>query len=245
MKTIMALKNKLFLNIIMGFFMIRMAFAEDTVIPPAGATEPPAGTAPAPTISIEQLLAQVRAEEKNKLYPQIEKLKAEKETLTKKLNEALLQAGEREIKVSELTKDLDKAQKGKVEPEEIKTLKATIATLEGELATIKAESSKKALEDFKARKLLEVNNEVIPDLVTGTTEEEISASIVIAQAKYKEIADVIKAKAGVPAINVNPNMPPANPNTQTFTMDLATVTDEQIRNMSTAEYKEYRKKLGL
>ena len=72
-----ALNNNLFLT----------AFAEENP------NEPPKNEGN--TVNYEQLIAQARREEKEKLYPQIEKLKAQAEVLTKQVNEALLDLGMR------------------------------------------------------------------------------------------------------------------------------------------------------
>src|SRR3712207_8661619 len=51
----------------------------------------------------------------------------------------------------------------------------------------KTEKEQAKLEDFKKSEIAKVNGQVIPELVTGTTEEEIKASIELANKRYMEI----------------------------------------------------------
>lgn len=247
-KVKMPLMQKL-IQKVKGNLSLRKVLAEGegdpTPTPTPAPTPAPAPAQPsAPTISFEQLIAQARKEEKDKLYPQITALKADKDSLTLKLNDALLQVGEKESKIQELTKELEKAQKGKADPEEIKTLKEKITALETENSQLKGEAEKAKLDKFKEAEIAKVNGEVIPELITGTTEEEITASIQVANARYKEIFE--KAKGTVPATPQVPNSPaPANPVVGGVAFDFKTVTPEMIAGMSTQEYAKYRAQIGL
>ena len=121
-----ALNNNLFLT----------AFAEEN---PA---EPPKNEGN--TMNFEQLIAQARREEKEKLYPQIEKLKAQAEVLTKQVNEALLAKGAVEKELA----DLKESQK-KGDNEEVTKLKAQVEALKSENEDLKKNTvSEEDLFDF-------------------------------------------------------------------------------------------------
>ena len=123
-----ALNNNLFLT----------AFAEENP------NEPPKNEGN--TMNFEQLIAQARREEKEKLYPQIEKLKAQVEVLTKQSNEALLAKGAVEKELA----DLKESQK-KGDSEEVTKLKAQVEALKSENEDLK----KNTVSEEDLRKKLE------------------------------------------------------------------------------------------
>lgn len=218
--------------------ILRKVYAEDGN--PTANQEP----APAPTTPVtnfEDLIAKARKEEKDKLYPQIEKLKADVESLTKRNNDLLLLIGDKDSKISDLEKTLKEAQKApKSESQEVKELKMRITELETELTLTKTNAEKEVqkvkLETYKMQKMQGV--ELIPELVQGTTEAEIDASIEVAKARYTEIVGKVAQSK-----TTSPTPPVANPNTKT--LDLKTLTTDQIRGMSSNEFANYRKQLGL
>lgn len=162
-----------------------------------------------PTINYEDLIAKARQEEKQKQYKTIERLKTQVATLTEQHNNDLL-------KVADLDKQLKAANEklttaGSGDSEEIKTLKATIKSLEGEKADldkkvkdfeankpqsreeiekeIRAELEKEyEVKTYKATKLAELKDQLlVPELVMGESKEDIDASIEAAIARSDEI----------------------------------------------------------
>ena len=57
---------------------------------------------PQPTVNFEDLIANARKQEKDKLYPQIKKLEEEKKKLVEKNNQHLLTIGEKDARIKEL-----------------------------------------------------------------------------------------------------------------------------------------------
>lgn len=161
------------------------------------------------TINYEDLIAKARQEEKQKQYKTIERLKTQVATLTEQHNNDLL-------KVADLDKQLKAANEklttaGSGDSEEIKTLKATIKSLEGEKADldkkvkdfeankpqsreeieneVRAELEKEyEVKTYKATKLAELKDQLlVPELVMGESKEDIDASIEAAIARSDEI----------------------------------------------------------
>lgn len=219
-----------------------------TVTPEPQQAEP-APQGQAPTVNFEDLIANARKQEKDKLYPQIKKLEEEKKVLTEKNNNYLLTIGEKDAKISELeTKISDltnNASKGASEKEksltsEIEKLKTQIKTMEE--TTISREDVEKEIRDeyevklYREQKLREVGDTVIPELIMGSTKEEIDASVKISQERYSQITERVLGGVQVPVANVN---------TSSFgTKDLKI---EDIANLDprSPEYAQLRTQLGL
>ncbi len=202
----------------------------------------------------EALIQKARQEEKDKLYPEIEALKNKNKTLSEELQTKTTEITDLQKKIEETTakyttmeEELEelksKNEKAGEKDKELQKLQKTIGELTTKLKDIEkiAEEREKAneervrkmnLELFKKEKLLEAGDEIILELVSGETEEEITTSIETAKAKYKEIYE--KAVKGVPPTK------PANPNVGIIPKDMK---PEDIRKMSPEEYKEYRKAL--
>lgn len=231
---------KMFLNV----------FAEELTTPPTEPTKvegEPVATTTEPkaqgTVNFEDLISKARTEERGKLYPQIEKLKADK-------NNLLLVVGERDTELAnlktqladletnskQLAKDLKDGTKTNTKVSE---LTLTISTLERQLEDlqVKYESDVNSLKltSYKEKKIAEASGELIPELVTGDTEEEINASIETAKTRYAEITQ--RAVQGV-------QLPPANPSASTLQIGKE-LTFEQMQSMSTADWAKARAEMGL
>jgi DNA repair exonuclease SbcCD ATPase subunit len=183
--------------------------ATTQVTPPAGehGQAPPAGSAPGnggiTAEELERRLAAARQEEKAKLYPDIERAKAE---LKKK-----------EQELADLKTALETAREGS---QRAQTLEEKIAQMSTQIANQTTQFSK-ALDDAlenqrkeneeqrrkdrlaaKREGLLKATSELIPEMVTGETPEELDASFERAKAKYKEIelaaAEKVRKELGAP-----------------------------------------------
>ena len=108
------------------------------------------GSSKGSTINYEDLIAKARREEKEKQYKNVERLKTQINTLTEQHNTDLLTIAELQEQLKAANEKLTTAGSG--DSEEIKTLKATIKTLEGE----KADLDKK-VKDYEANKPQEQN----------------------------------------------------------------------------------------
>ena len=168
-------------------------------IKPVFADEPKEGDKP--PINYEQLIAQARKEEKDKLYPQIEKLKKENSDMVTKLNDALLSCANLQKKVEELSKKSGNS--AEIE-EELKKTKAQVEVLETENAKLKEQVEKAPKEDEIIKRLkdeYEVKDylrqslaehekdilKVFQSDVKGNTKEEVDASIQDAIKRSEEV----------------------------------------------------------
>lgn len=239
-------------------------------------SEPTGGSddgAKAPQINYEQLIAQARKEEKEKLYPRIKKLEEDNAALVKTGNDNLIKIGDLTQTVNTLTKELESYKKGEKTSEEVETLKTQIATLTAENEKLKKEAPnveqlraeieqeyeiKSYLAEQKAANKDSVLSSFLDD-ISGKTKEEIDASVT--SAKEKSLA--IKKELGLVDDEGNPittkkqstkstpkktpaKAPAMNP-TEDAGTDTGTFDAEYIRNLdpSSDEYKEFRKRLGL
>lgn len=213
---------------------------------PTEPTEPPANPEPKPngSVNFEELIAKARKEERDKLYPQLEKLKKDK-------NDLLLVVAERDATIVELEKAVENLQKThnkltKDVEEGTKTNKIvqeqslTISQLEQELEELQAkyetDITSLQLASYKEKAIASAGGEIIAELVSGSTEEEINASIELAKQKYKEIQEKALSSVQMPK-SVNPSFATINQSV------LKSVDD--IKDMTPTEWAEYRKNLGI
>ena len=193
--------------------------------PNGGGTNPtpnPSQSQTAP-VNFEQLIAKAREEEKNKLYPTIEKLKAENATYIQTHNEDLIAIGTKDKEIERLNSEIKTLQSqidGK-ESEALKSLKKELKAAQDELQTLKDSApnidelrenirneikAEYDLKFYREKKIQEANGKIIPELVSGNTEEEINASVEKSMARYNEIVGAV-----TPPPVVNPKLNPANP----------------------------------
>ena len=242
-----ALNNNLFLT----------AFAEENPEPPKNEGN---------TVNYEQLIAQARREEKEKLYPQIEKLKAQAEVLTKQVNEALLAKGAVEKELADLK---DSQKKG--DSEEVTKLKALVEALKSENENLKKNAvseedlRKKLEEEYQVKlyakdKLAENKDKILSvfaEKVVGNTKEEIDSAIEKAIASSDEIRKELgvedkkdskkkdKDSEGKKE-SKSQNNPPA-PNPQGGEGEKGKFDLEYIQSLDprSEEYAKWRKSVGL
>lgn len=226
------------------------------------------------TINYEDLISKARKEEKEKQYSKIKKLEDKVELFTKQHNDDLLMIGTLEKKVKEAEEKLTSASGG--DNEQIATLKTEVQTLKGEktnlekqLADVKKELEtlknssvdeevvekrvREELEEeykvktYKAEKMAELKDEIlVPELVLGTTIEEIDASIETARERSKSIREQLgitaggstKKKKGTPKSPTNPSVSGIQDTEYSY---------EYLASLDpgSKEYAEVRKQLGL
>lgn len=163
------------------------------------------------TLNFEDLIQKARKEEKQKQYSVIQKLKTQNKSLTEQHNTDLLVVAELKEKVANLEESIEKAGKG--DSEAVTELKKQISSLKKEKDTL--EKKVKEFEDaevpdreaiekevraeleeeykvktHKAEKIAELGDQLlVPELVMGTTVEQIDASIEKALERSKEIRE--------------------------------------------------------
>ena len=221
--------------------------------------------AKAPTINYEDLIAKARKEEKEKQYKTIEKLKTQVNTLTEQHNGDLLKIADLEEKLQKANEKLTKAGSG--DSEEVKTLKETIKGLEKEKedldkkvkefesnkpvsreeveAEVRAElETEYEVKTYKATKMAELKDDIlVPELVMGTTKEEIDASIQSALERSAEI----KNNLGISGDKKQKRTPKTPSNPSVHGVQDTEVSMERLATMDvrSPEYAELRKQLGL
>ena len=240
MKNVM--KKVVFLNV--------LAEEQAPVEPPVDNNNQGEKAPQAPVVNYEDLIAKARREEKDKLYGQIKAKDAKINDLTEKNNALMLKVGQQETIISEKDKEIAKlkAQDANTDNEKIKALEAEKKQLQKELDQVKANMvDPQALEaqirgeyDVKMYRVekLANNSDIIPELVTGNTKEEIDASFEVAKARYAEI--VGKVQQNQAPTNTMPKL-----NTDFSQLSTKSINPDDVANMSMADYAEFRKKLGL
>ena len=224
------------------------------------------GAKTTPTINYEDLIAKARKEEKEKQYKTIEKLKGQIATLTEQHNNDLLVKADLEKQLKEANDKLTTAGSG--DSEEVKTLKETIKTLEKDKADLDKkvkdyEASKPVsreeveaevraeleaeyeVKTYKATKMAELKDDIlVPELVMGTTKEEIDASIQSALDRSAEIKKNLGISTDKKQTKRTPKSP-ANPSVSGVQDNEVSLERLATMDVRSKEYAELRKQLGL
>lgn len=210
----------------------------------------PTGTEPNKyQVNFEDLVAKARKEEKDKLYPQIKDLKEENGKLTEKVNAQLLTIESKDKEITALKAELEEAKNAtsKSDDDKVKALKKEIKDLKAEKEALEKDKvdvteiennirAEYEVKLYREQKLREGGNEIIPELVTGVTKEDIDASFEVAKNRYN---DIIKNVVSTTVSNLPTN------NVETGKFSAKDFKPEDIANMSPAEWAEKRKLLGL
>ena len=174
---------------------------------------------------VKDFIQKVRKQEKDKLYTEIQK----KDTKIKELEGEILLLNNRLKSSTETSIN---------EQEELRT---EVQRLSETVAELKKDIRRKELDLFKERALKEAGDELILDLVSGETEEEILSSIEVAKQRYQEIVE--KATSKKPKVEVPKPTNPQQPKS------IKQLTAQEIAKMSPKEWSEHRemvkKQLGL
>jgi DNA repair exonuclease SbcCD ATPase subunit len=202
-------------------------------------------------------LAKARAQEKAKLYPQMEKMAAELESLKKaqaeeaarKAEKAKLREQEKEAKQKQKDEDELSAKEllAKKEQEWQSQLEAERLERENAFALLEKERKFQDLMNYRSMRIEQERDSIVPqliDLVNGASEEEIEQSIETLKAKSAGIMQdvqqtVLSARQQMPGARVT--APASGPldNDSEHTIS----TPDSIRDMSMADYAKQRAKL--
>lgn len=243
------------------------AFADEGADPDNnGGADGGEGAKTTPTINYEDLIAKARKEEKEKQYKTIEKLKGQIATLTEQHNNDLLVKADLEKQLKEANDKLTTAGSG--DSEEVKTLKETIKTLEKDKADLdkkikdyeankpvsreEVEAEVRAeleaeyeVKTYKATKMAELKDDIlVPELVMGTTKEEIDASIQSALDRSAEIKKNLGISTDKKQTKRTPKSP-ANPIVSSVQDNEVSLERLATMDVRSKEYAELRKQLGL
>lgn len=224
----------------------------------------------APQINYEQLIAQARKEEKEKLYPRLQKLEDDNRKLVEQGNNNLIKIGDLTTKLNELTAENKKLKEGSVDSEEVANLKQQISTLEAENKKLKEEAPNEEtiraeikaeyeLKSYIAEKKTAHKDEILTtflDSIEGTSTEEVDKAVQDAIDKSNSIrkdlglideeGKPISKPAAKKAEKKKTSPPKANPSASTGETT-ASYDAEYIRSLdpNSDEYREFRKSLGL
>ena len=238
----------------------------------ASAFEAEAGTAPvvnvsgvdAPTVTTtetantqkfytEEDLARVRSQEKSKLYPEIDSLKEELNSLRKeKEEEAARRAAEAEaeaLRIKEAQEsELDAKSYAELKTKELQEqLERERSERERAFALLEREKTYADLQAYRQQVLETEREAIIPelvDLIAGNTREEISASVESLKersAKILESAQSAMQNARKEMTGTRATLPPAGP--LETNSEQRNFTPQEIAAMSQNEYAKYRDRL--
>lgn len=238
----------------------------------AAAFEADAGTAPvvnvsgvdAPTVTTTEIvntqkfyteedLARVRSQEKSKLYPEIDSLKEELNSLRKeKEEEAARRAAEAEAEALRLKEaqesELDAKSYAELKTKELQEqLERERQERERAFALLEREKTYADLQAYRQQVLETERDAIIPelvDLIAGNTREEISASVESLKersAKILESAQSAMQNARKEMTGTRATLPPAGP--LETNSEQRNFTPQEIAAMSQNEYAKYRDRL--
>jgi hypothetical protein len=201
----------------------------------------------------EEDLAKVRSQEKDKLYPQIEKLKSELEEI-KQMREAELAAKQAEKEAQDveertrLEADLDVRELlKKKETEWSEQLERERQERERAFALLEREKTFAEIQNFRQQRLEEEREAIIPellDLVTGNTQDEINTSIESLKdrsTRILESAQQAMQSARKEMTGSRVTAPPTGP--LDINSEQRNFTDDEISAMPMNEYAKYRQRL--
>lgn len=241
------------------------AFATDSATVPvvtlSGVDAPTATTAVSDDVKskfyTEEDLAKVRSQEKEKLYPQIENLKEELNSIKREREEeAARKASEAaSIEAAEAAKAKEKAE-SELEVREL--LKVKEAEWQEQLererqererafALLEQERTFTDLQNYRAQRLEQERETIMPelvDLLAGNTREEIEASIEGLKERSNRIlesAQQAMQTARRDMTGTRATLPPAGPLENNSSQ--RNFTAAEIAAMSVQEYAQYRDKL--
>ena len=238
----------------------------------ATAFEAEAGTAPvvnvsgvdAPTVTTsdtnlnqkfytDEDLAKVRAQEKSKLYPEIDNLKAELNSLKKEREEEVTQRAEAQRAEAEKLKaqaesDLDVRELLKVKEQEWQEqLERERTERDRAFALLEREKSYADLQTYRQQVIEAERENIIPqliDFIQGNNEEEIAYSVEVLKDRSASILESAQSAAQATRQQMkgtSVTTPPAGP--LETNMEHRTLTPQEIAAMPMNEYAKYRDRI--
>jgi len=210
-----------------------------------------------PKFYTEEDLAKVRAQEKNKLYPELESLKNEVLELKKEREEkAARKAAEEAEKLSKkaekekakIEEDLDAKDLIKIKEQEWKEqLERERNERERAIALLEQERAYADLQSYRQQRLEQERESIIPellDLVSGNNREELDSSLESLKersAKILESAQSAMTAARRDMTGTRATLPPAGP--LETNSEQRNFSAEEIAAMPMNEYAKYRNRL--
>ncbi len=222
------------------------AISEDTMLPNTG--------------DVAEAIQKARAQEKAKLYPQMEKLQEELSLLRSKEQER--EAKEAERKAQRAAREAEIAKQKKLEEEQQLELRDLLSKKEREwqaqleqerqerekaFALLEREREFQELSSYRQARLEQERDTIIPeliDLISGNTKDEIESSIAGLKERSAKIFENVAAasqQTRKEMVGSRVTMPSSGP----LDNDSAqlSLTPDAIAKMSQAEYAKHRSKL--
>jgi len=205
-------------------------------------------------------IAKAREQEKNKLYPQMEKMREELSSLKKSEEERIAQEAAR--KEQRRQRDAEVAAQKKREEDETLELRDLLSKKEAEwqsqleaerterekaFALLEREREFQELQQYRAQRIEQERDNIIPDLidmVQGNTQDEVEASIASLKAKSANIFDSVAQAAQASRKEMQGariTVPASGPLDNDS--DSRSYSPENIAEMSLADYAKNRSKL--
>lgn len=176
-----------------------------------------------------------RQEEKDKLYPQIQELKAGIKELQDHIR---AERDEKDRMKREAEEEAERRRVAKLSENEkqtelLKKLEEQLREQNDERERFRKELEQRDQKDrltrYRESQIKLAGDEILPELVSGNSEEEIDRSIEIAKARYKELEDRFKQRSGAQVKN---NLRTTNPGTEAL--------EEEELEKSLTDYDEDR-----
>jgi chromatin assembly factor 1 subunit A len=232
----------------------------ETTEPTAPVEAPVEDTLLPNTDKVAEAIQKARAQEKAKLYPQLEKLQDELSLLRKEREERQALEAERNEKRKQREAEREAERKAKEEDEMsfkklLKTkeqewadkLEAERLERERAFALLDQERRFQELDNYRRQRLEQERENIVPeliDLISGNTQDEIENSIADLRARSAKIFDsVVQAaqQSRKDMVGTKITMPASGPLDNDS--DSRTLSPNDIQNMSLADYAKNRAKL--
>jgi hypothetical protein len=201
----------------------------------------------------EDDLARVRSQEKEKLYPQIDELKAKVSALEKEKEEKAArkaaEAAEKEAQQkAKLEEDLDTRGLVELKTKELQEqLERERNERERAFALLEREQKFAELQTYRQQLLEQERDNIIPellDLVSGNTPEEVQASVEGLKSRSARIFESVQEASQATRremVGTKATLPPAGP--LETNSEQRSLTAQEIASMSMDEYAKYRPRI--
>ena len=233
--------------------------AEANITPPVAAdlgADAPAATSNEPTQKFytDEDLAKVRSQEKEKLYPQIDKLKEELDVIKREREEELARKAAFEAEQAELAKrkqedELEVRDLLKVKEQEwSEQLERERQERERAFALLEREKSFTEITNYRNSRLQQEADSIIPelvDMITGDSPEEIEASIQGLKDRSSRILESVQQATQAARRDMTGTRVTTPPNAGPLDIETGTrqFTAEDISAMSLNDYAKFRSAL--
>lgn len=237
--------------------------------PPAPVVEDPKPDVPKGTDrffsqeQVNEMIEAARQQEKNKLYPTINKADERAQAMEAEVKELRAFQKKQEKVEADRIKAIEDAQKAKEEAE--MSAKDLLAKRDQDfntrLAQIQAENEQRValmeqeirfnqLQSYIQRRVIEESQNIVPELIdfiTGSTPEEVEASIELMKAKSAAIGEAAR-NAGIRQRTQMPGVAPSSGTNGVTPLDAPgdrQYSAEDIRGMNMQEYAALRQKVRM